>query len=74
MWTVLWIVWLLTFLVIEGVALSRKEKNDTLSEHVWRWFSTAKGQKPTRTTQVRRFLLLAFVIWLALHFMTGGWV
>ncbi|QPB09990.1 hypothetical protein CPT_Sitrop_076 [Streptomyces phage Sitrop] len=71
-WTWLWVGWLAAFLVIEGVALKRKAPGDTLSEHVWKWFHTDKLTKPTGTTRLRRFVLLAFMAWLSVHFLTGG--
>lgn len=72
MFTKLWIAWIAAFVVIEGVALYRKQEGDTLSEHVWKWFHTDKMTKPTGTTRLRRFVLLAFMAWLSVHFLTGG--
>ncbi|MFF7252437.1 hypothetical protein [Streptomyces microflavus] len=75
-WSWLWVGWLAAFLVIEGKALFNKTSGDTLSEHVWKWFSTARtgehqGQ-PTGWVRLRRFALLAFMAWLSVHFLTGG--
>lgn len=69
--TIAWIFWLAMFLVIEGAAIFRKERGDTLSEHVWRWFSVSG--KP-RGYKMRRFVLLVFLVWLTVHLLTGGWV
>ena len=67
--TWLWLGWIAAFLGIEGRALFNKVPGDTLSEHVWRWFSVrGKG----RAWQARRVGLLAFMAWLAAHFLTGG--
>lgn len=72
-WTWAWIAWLGAFAAIEGKALFNKEKGDTLSEHVWRWFSTQKvDNDPTGWVRLRRFTLLAFMAWLSVHFLTGG--
>ena len=71
MWEPIWVAWIGAFLVIEGIALVRKERGDTLSENVWRWFSI-KDRKPGYKT--RRFVLLTFLAWLVTHFLTGGWV
>ncbi|WMI34524.1 hypothetical protein SEA_DEXERS_3 [Streptomyces phage Dexers] len=71
-WTWAWIAWITAFLVIEGKALFNKEKGDTLSEHVWKWFHTEQGKKWSKTTRLRRFALLAFMAWLSVHFLTGG--
>lgn len=68
-WTIAWLLWIAAFLVIEGKALFNKTWDDTLSEHVWKWFSiSAKG----RWWQLRRFALVAGLGWLCLHFLTGG--
>ncbi|WP_432006316.1 hypothetical protein [Streptomyces parvus] len=67
-----WAAWAGAFVVIEGIALRRKAKNDTLSEQVWRIFHTAQGQKKTKTTQARRAVLVMFLAWLVAHFMSGG--
>jgi len=70
-YTILWIVWLALFVVIEGFALKNKDPGDTLSEHVWKWFSiTNKG----KWHKVRRIGLVIFLTWLVLHFLTGGWI
>lgn len=67
MFTVLWIGWLVAFLVIETVAIIRKERGDTLSEHVWAWFSLRKSKKSLLT-----YAFAAFWLWLTIHFLTGG--
>ncbi|MGW0705099.1 hypothetical protein ACWD4G_03825 [Streptomyces sp. NPDC002643] len=72
MFTVAWVAWIGLFVVIEGAALYLKEPGDTLSEHIWKWFHTAKGVVPDRTTRLRRFVLVAFMAWLSAHFLTGG--
>ncbi|MEV0267699.1 hypothetical protein AB0H43_02900 [Hamadaea sp. NPDC050747] len=72
-YTVLWIGWGLYFAVVEGIALFNSKPGDTLSEHIWAWFGTAKAGKPVNGwARFRRFALLAFMAWLTLHFMTGG--
>lgn len=68
-WTQLWVVWLLMFAAIEGAALANKKSEDTLSEHVWKWFSIRHKGNGWR---MRRFSLLAFLVWLAAHFLSGG--
>ncbi|AWY07568.1 hypothetical protein SEA_YOSIF_4 [Streptomyces phage Yosif] len=67
-----WAAWAGAFVVIEGIALARKDKNDTLSEQVWRIFHTKRGQVPTKTTQARRAVLVMFLAWLVAHFLSGG--
>jgi hypothetical protein len=67
--TIAWLIWILQFVAIEGVALCNKQPGDTLSEHVWDWASIrGKGAG----WRARRFALLAFLCWLLLHFLSGG--
>ena len=70
-YTVAWFGWIVAFLVIEGLAIRDDDPGDTLSEHVWRWFSVTE-----RTTgwRVRRIALGGFMMWLTVHFLTGGWM
>ncbi len=68
-YTIAWILWILAFGVIEGKALMNKQAGDTLSEHVWAWFSVADKGKAWR---IRRVVLLGFLSWLLVHFMGGG--
>ena len=77
--TWLWIGWGLAFAVIEGVALVNARAGDTLSEHVWAWLGVRRsGARPARTPRwtlrVARIIVLSGLLWLALHFATGGWV
>lgn len=67
--TWLWLIWLGLFAAIEGAAIFNKQQGDTLSEHVWSWFSIRDKGKGWRS---RRFVLLAFLAWLVAHFLTGG--
>lgn len=70
-WTVAWLFWIAAFLAIEVPALFNKEPGDTLSEHIWKWFSV---KDKSRGWQARRFVLVTFLAWITLHFATGGWV
>jgi hypothetical protein len=71
--TVLWALWVLAFVVIEAVALKRKARGDTLSEHIWRIFAVRDFKYP-KLVIVRRLVLLYAMIELTWHFTTGGWV
>ncbi|MGC5319297.1 hypothetical protein ACPXB5_11220 [Micromonospora arida] len=74
-WWASWVVWFLYFAVVEGMALFNARAGDTLSEHIWAWFGTARGEwsRPVSGwTRLRRFVLLAFMAWLSVHFLTGG--
>ena len=69
-YTWLWIGWLLAFIGIETAALLNKDSGDTLSEHVWKWFSVKESSSPHKT--FRMVCLGGFLGWLVIHFMTGG--
>lgn len=71
-WTIGWLVWLGWFAVEEGLALWRGGTPATLSGHVWRWFAVGGNSDPTGWQRARRFALLAFLAWLAVHLTTGG--
>ena len=68
-YTFAWILWVAMFAVIEGTALFNKNSGDTLSEHVWEWFSVKEKGKGWRA---RRTVLLGGLAWLLVHFMSGG--
>lgn len=72
-WTWCWLGWGAYFLVVEGLALANSRAGDTLSEHVWAWLGIGEGRRRSGWTQARRALLVAFLAWLTLHFLTGGW-
>lgn len=74
-YTVLWLAWLVWFLIEEGIALARGGPGATLSAHVWRWFGTDRNERHPQSgwTRIRRVALAGFMLWLAIHFMTGGW-
>lgn len=76
-WDYAWLSWLAAFVILEGMALARKQQDDTLSEKVWKWFATSRpgsAAQPDGWTRFRRFALLAGLAWVMVHFMTGGWV
>lgn len=39
-WTLAWLVWVLAFFAIEVPAIRNDTRDDTLSEHLRRWFHT----------------------------------
>ena len=67
-WTVAWLLWIAMFAGIEGVALARKQRGDTLSEHVWSWFSI---RDKSAGWLLRRGFLAVFLVWLSVHFLTA---
>lgn len=85
-WGWLWLGWGVYFAVVESAALVaswRAERagavdpRDTLSEHVWWLFGVNRGgigieRDANAWARVRRVILGAFMLWLSVHFMTGG--
>lgn len=67
-WTTAWLFWLAMFLVIEIPALLNKNPGDTLSEHVWNWFSILNKSEGWLW---RRVVLAAFLLWMVWHLLTG---
>ena len=62
--TIGWIVIVLAGLALETVALIRKGRGDTASEHVW-WL--------LRRSPVIWFLALGLFSWVIVHFFLFGW-
>ena len=54
------------FAVFEAWALIRKEKGDTLSAHVKKWF---KVHEKGTSALLHRGALAAFMVWLTIHFV-----
>lgn len=85
-WTLAWAGWLAYFAVVEGVALHRSwrarkaghaDPRDTFSEHVWLWLGVNKRgtgieRDANAWARVRRVMLGGFMLWLSIHFLTGG--
>jgi len=67
-----WIAWVLMFLGLESKALISKEVGDTLSEHVWKWFSV-RDKRNTPVTMTLRGVLVVFLVWLTGHLGFGMW-
>jgi hypothetical protein len=63
----LWGIWGLLFLAIEGAALSNKDNGDTLSEFIWKWIGK-KGYEKPKGYKYRRGALGVFLLWLIAHF------
>lgn len=78
-WAWLWIAWffwsLVPFLVLETYAYRDGVPGNTLSEKVW---LVLKAEGPLKKwRRVIRIVFLAavlFLVWLVVHFATGGWV
>ena len=69
-YTMLWVVWLLAFGAIEWSAIKDVRQGDTLSEHIWKIIGTKAAQKQTWHWFLR-IGVLALLVWLIVHFMTG---
>jgi len=71
--TAAWVFILVWFLVWEGIAIVRKRRGDTLSEHVWTWFNLRGSKDKLKPWQaVLRVAFIMFWAWLTLHFVFGG--
>lgn len=70
-YTVLWVIWLVAFGVIEYKALQNKDEGDTLSEHVWKMIGT---NTPGRNWEnwLARVGLGGFFVWIIVHFYTAA--
>lgn len=70
-YTILWVVWLLAFGVIEYAALKDKEEGRSLSSHIWELIGT---NTPGRNWKHWTFRvgLGGFFAWLIVHFYTGS--
>lgn len=64
-YTLLWMIWGLFFLAIEGAALFKKD-NGTLSAHIWK-FLGLKGYTIPKGYKWRRGALGVFLLWLVAH-------
>lgn len=67
-WTVLWVLWGAAFAVIEGVAIVNDKRDDTLSEHLRKWFSTR--DKAGRTVWL--VISGSFFAWFVTHIAVAG--
>jgi len=68
---IFWIGWLASFGGMEAWAIVRKEKGDTLSEHVWKWLQL-REESGRKTRLLGRVGMVGLLFWLMLHFITGG--
>lgn len=71
-WTLTWAAWIGAFLILEGIALRDKRRQDTFSEFMWRLFRV-RDRRPTAATWIARVALVLFGIWLTGHIAFGWW-
>lgn len=68
LFTALWVLWILAFAVVEGVAVVNDAQGDTLSEHFRLWFRT--------DTKLGRSIWLwfsgGFVVWFVVPHIAMG--
>lgn len=79
LWQIIWTVWILftvvSFGVLEGIALSITPK-DTLSDTSWGWLGVVKGQDPLHWNAphfLAAVIMLGFMVWLFGHINFGIW-
>lgn len=70
-WSWAWVSLLGACALVELAALVNKERGDTLSEHIWKWFAVRDNRR-FGWVGFRRTLLLLAMAWLTAHFVTGG--
>lgn len=67
-----WVVWIVFFLIVEGIALIRPQRGDTFSEHWWAVFRV--GQRVPKPVKILLAVVqLAFGTWLVGHLTFGWW-
>lgn len=71
-YTVAWIVWVLFFFVVEGLALFSKKPGGTFSEHWWTVFQV-QSKVPLPLKIVLTVAQLAAGVWLVTHLTFGIW-
>jgi len=63
--TTAWVLWLLLFAAVEGVALASRRPGRTLTAHLRAWLSLG-----SRTRWAGRLVMIALLAWLCFHFLT----
>lgn len=71
-YTLAWAFWIVFFLVVEGMALRRRAKGDTFSEHWWAAFRV-RDKVPATLRVVLTVVQVAFGVWLTGHLAFGWW-
>ena len=71
-YTLAWVVWIIFFLLVEGMALRSRRKGDTFSEHWWALFQVRK-RTPKPVKALLLTIQLGFGAWLVGHLAFGIW-
>lgn len=71
-YTIAWVLWILSFGVIEYLAIRRGGSGDTLSEHVWRLLRTGVQDRRPQVIACR-VLFIVLSGWVFPHFLWGWW-
>lgn len=77
-YTAFWILWVGSFLLVEGAALARQYPGDTFTENFRRWLQLqAVMRAPTALGTVglwaTRGVVAVFGVWLTAHMALGMW-
>lgn len=76
-WAWIWGLWLglvaASFAVLEAVAIFRRRKGDTLSEHLRDWLGIREGRRLSVGAIAFAVGLVAFVVWFVPHIVWGIW-
>jgi hypothetical protein len=67
-----WALWILLFVVLEGIGLWDGRKGGTFSELIWAVFRV-HDRRPTALTWALRAVLLGGLVWLVGHLGFGWW-
>lgn len=72
--SIFWLVWVVAAVVVELVAVRRKQSGDTLSENEWA-VTGVKGDRllPAWLAWPLRVIVAGFLVWLIPHFTLGIW-
>ena len=76
-WAWVWAAWFGLFAVFETIALLTRKNGATLTANLRRWLAlTADARDTDRYWRVKRLAFLAFLSWLAGHFIlkAGGYL
>lgn len=71
-WDIIWTTWILAFGFLEFIALRRRQKGDTLSEHWWQWSGHYAQRQWIRV--IGRVVTLCIGVWLTGHMAFELWV
>ena len=73
--TLFWLLWIASFMIVEGWAIKDKRQGDTLSSHVWWSLSQVEDLGPFGKAgrAVLSAGIIGLFVWLVPHFTLGWW-